>query len=379
MKKLLFFLGVMLMCITSCTSENDPVPVATASEESATSAAKRIADLVMKDFGFQTSSRSDAEADVQVWCSDYLRMDTTAIIVNYRDGGFVLVNPDMTAESQIYAVSDEGSYIVGQNPIADEYIYGLTGLGDATIGRGDNDTLPKVPDLGIPVIMVKPDDIYKNYPTPNWHQDAPFNKYCFTASGAQAQVGCVALSMGQICSYYKYPSIIDGKTINWDSILSSNYIEDVPDEDVDVLAYFLYKLGVYCKMNYGVTESGATIDNALAAWKTIGYREVTIINSTSSLKEALKTGPAQIFSRDIYYHAGHAWVADGYKCTYTYIPPGIGIDGEIIREQYIPNEYFHFNWGWGGQGNAYYKLGEKYSAGNFTFSANVQAIVNFKL
>lgn len=377
MKKILLFLiAAITLVVVACTNDDDmPVIAESACDQSETlTNAKSVADRVMQQFGFKAGSRSGNGADVNVWYSDSHHTDTTAIIVNYEDGGFVLVNPDVNAESAVYAVSDEGSYIVGRNPIADEYVYGLAGGG--VIGGGGNDTLPKTPEPDFPVIMVCPDDVYHLYKTPNWHQYYPYNKYCFTKTGKQAVVGCVALSIGQICSYHKYPTSIEGRAINWDNILSSEHIYEVPSSDKDALAYFLAKIGQYCYMNYGEEVSLSDMNSAIVAWRTLGYENVKLTQSYSELIGALKTGPAQIRCAHLGSTSGHAWVVDGYKCLYTHILPGIGVGGEIIKEEIISNEYFRFNWGLGGDGNAYYRIGENYTVNNSTFSSNMVAVIN---
>ncbi|WP_373816508.1 C10 family peptidase, partial [Porphyromonas loveana] len=49
-----------------------------------------------------------------------------------------------------------------------------------------------------------------------WGQRAPFNLHAEVMNnGERAPAGCVAIAVGQITTYHKYPKVLEGKTLNW--------------------------------------------------------------------------------------------------------------------------------------------------------------------
>ena len=108
----------------------------------------------------------------------------------------------------------------------------------------------------------------------------------------------------------------------------------------------MYDMGTAVKMQYGVSESGAFDIDVPAAMSTyfryakdmrLVYRETYSDSEwTGLLKTALNAGPLYFSGTDV-YGGGHAFVLDGYT----------------------DQDYFHINYGWNGQANAYYYLPEQ--------------------
>ncbi|MDW8274358.1 MAG: C10 family peptidase, partial [Chitinophagales bacterium] len=207
--------------------------------------------------------------------------------------------------------------------------------------------------------------------------------------------GCVATAMAIIMKYWNYPQQGTGfysynhpkygtlsanfgsTTYNWNSMPN---ILNAPNNEVSTL---MYHCGVAVEMNYGPGSTGgsgafvasdASPKQACAeyAYKTyFGYdpasvRGVLRSNYTTSqwislLKAELDAGrPLQYAG--IGGGGGHTWVCDGYD----------------------NNNFFHMNWGWGGNSDGYFNLNnlnpQSLGAGGGTggFNSNQHAVIGIK-
>ena len=218
--------------------------------------------------------------------------------------------------------------------------------------------------------------------TTKWGQAPYVNDQCpldeengIEQNGYRAVTGCPATAMAQIMKYWNYPeqgtgfksydhqtygtlsANFGGTYYNWNSM--TTYV-NTPNEAV---AKLMYHCGVAVEMGYGPQESGSYVIEGYTpsieqtcenAYKTyFGYdpdsmqgiiRSYTngtgdfIVNYSDSewinlMKDELNS------SRPIQYAGyggggGHTWVCDGYD----------------------NNDFFHMNWGWGGQSDGYFTL-----------------------
>ena len=223
-----------------------------------------------------------------------------------------------------------------------------------------------------------------------WDQGYPFNYMCPVFGEERAVTGCVATAMAQIMKYWEWPhrgvgeksymngytggSVIIGDSYttvsanfgetvyDWDNMLDS-YYRWVYDENGEIVDYvflyntndtllrdavseLMYHCGVSVSMTYGPNESGAyssDVDDALKNYFNYdpNLQIVDKYNYTDEEWKDLLKGELNA-GRPVYYsgdaddgEAGHAFVCDGYDA----------------------NDYFHFNWGWGGYCDGYYAMG----------------------
>lgn len=208
--------------------------------------------------------------------------------------------------------------------------------------------------MGLPVVnrsVVGPLIITK------WNQRAPYNGYC----PSESLTGCVATSMAQIMKYWEYPntgvgfhsyyhstygslSANFGATVyDWDN-MPSVALTSSPELVKQAVATLLYQCGVSVDMNYGPSFSGAPSNNVPLALSSY-FRYAPTLSlvfqydyTDEAWKALLKTEMDE--GRPCYYAGqtskdGHAFIVDGYD----------------------EMDYFHINWGWGGQSNGYYRIG----------------------
>lgn len=204
-----------------------------------------------------------------------------------------------------------------------------------------------------------------------WNQSPYYNDMCpmDASRGERTVTGCVATAMAQVLKYWDYPTQGNGShsythalgqqsadfaatTYDW-----ANMPLELTSSSTDVqkaaVATLMYHCGVSVDMNYGVASTGGsgayTISSKsngthcaeYALREYWGYKPTLKgLQKTSykdadwktMLKDELKAGRPVIYSGQ--GDGGHCFVCDGYD----------------------ENEYFHFNWGWGGLYDGFFKL-----------------------
>lgn len=182
-------------------------------------------------------------------------------------------------------------------------------------------------------------------------------------NGKSCYAGCVAVAMGQIMNYWKYPVHVSNrpKQFDWCNMSDElNTYSDNYEQERNAVAGLLRDCGtsvnmIYC---YNGCESGALDRDALEAFKEYGFSNVVIEEKKlfsgwkQLLKDELDSG------RPVYYsggseEVGHAFVCDGYDS----------------------NNMFHFNWGWNGKYDGWFKV-RKLNPNGDNFSSNQIIIRN---
>lgn len=191
-----------------------------------------------------------------------------------------------------------------------------------------------------------------------WDQMAPFNGM----TPGHAPTGCVATATAQIMRYWMYPDHAVGThgymsqsygylshdynyRIDWDDMpVAPN---GTPDNKIDAkpnptIARFMYGLGVAFDMNYAPQGSGTTHDKVVPALiRHYGYsKDIKRITA----QEAGSLWSAIIKSE---LDAGHPVLHGG---------TGKGGGHSFVCDGYTSDDLFHFNWGWSGTSNGWYKL-----------------------
>ena len=197
-----------------------------------------------------------------------------------------------------------------------------------------------------------------------WNQGNPYNKLCPedpAGPGGHVYAGCVATAMSMVMYYWRYP--LQGAGYNsyyWPpyGTISANFgateynwnqMMDVIDPDYTDIALIQFHCGVSIDMMYSPNGSGAYSWDVPPAIKNhFGYSsEAQFLSKDNySQNDWINILKEQIDSKQPMYYSGfsnsggHAFVCDGYD----------------------DNDYFHFNFGWGGSANGFYTL---YSVGGF--------------
>ena len=199
--------------------------------------------------------------------------------------------------------------------------------------------------------------------TEMWHQGCLYNNLCPTFAKVpcgHAEVGCVAVAMGQIMHYWRYPetgwgshsynntgfqlSANFGNTVyDWDHMPDS-LTDDSSEAEIEAVATLLFHCGVSVEMKYQTNGSGADsgdVPDALKRYFNYSRRLHLEKRSDSENDEEWlsKLKACLDLQQPVYYggkggQGSHAFVCDGYD----------------------ENDLLHFNWGWG-RANGYFALG----------------------
>lgn len=205
--------------------------------------------------------------------------------------------------------------------------------------------------------------------TAPWGQNKPFNNLCFTTSGAQAKTGCVPTAYAILMEYHKWPacakekkvyhsgtgeSITLGHEYDWENILKS-YSGTYSDAEAEAVATLMRDLGWAYGVDYGTgsTASGSGGEGAAKLVDVFKYRSESpniqgaqygtvrdVVGNDELwieyIKQSLDAGCPIPYSSTTTSGGRHIFILDGYT----------------------DKGYFHFNWGWGGQGNGWFKLND---------------------
>lgn len=224
-----------------------------------------------------------------------------------------------------------------------------------------------------------------------WNQDqyyneqVPFDSMSVNGYDYHVPNGCVALSMSQVMFYNRHPKMGNGsKTYNESNsygdggideygILSANFgattynwdaMTDVVTNYNFSVAQLIYHAGVAVSMDYAVEGSGTQTAAAVLGFKqyfrytsNLTYKDKTQYNETT-WKALFKTQldgrhPMVNSGRAADGSGGHAFNCDGYD----------------------DQDYFHFNFGWGGSGNGWFLLTNLNPISN-DFNTGQQAVIN---
>ena len=199
--------------------------------------------------------------------------------------------------------------------------------------------------------------------TASWGQNAPFNNLCWTSYGGtvHAKTGCVPTAYAIVMRYHRWPEEGVGTLYNcqkpgtvYEEILDRRYDYDkMPlvydrnwsSEQENEIAKLMSHLGHAFGVEYGsgvtsVSDPQSTaVPNKFFNYNLLNasyQMDYTIDAWQEKIKESLDNGCPVIYAAN---NAGtgdtrHMFVVDGYT----------------------DNGYFHFNFGWAGSGNGWFKL-----------------------
>lgn len=278
-----------------------------------------------------------------------------AYVVNLgNDQGFVIVSGESGTGDEILGYCDHGSFSYDKAPVQLKEL--LSFYTEAI------DSLRQNPALAAPRRAAQQWPSYlgtvKVGPllTTTWSQEAPYNIFC----PAGCPTGCVATAVAQVMYYWKWPKEskgtvngedFSGHVYDWDNMLDNygqsydsdgTYGErtDYTQTQAEAVARLMADIGKAMGMTYTPTGSSAMMSD-MALVDNFGYEPgsgVETASTASALQSALRSElnerrPVLYVGNTTDDPGGHALVVDGYTS----------------------NDYFHFNFGWGGYCDGFYK------------------------
>ncbi|MBR6975145.1 MAG: C10 family peptidase [Bacteroidaceae bacterium] len=258
-------------------------------------------------------------------------------VINYgNDMGFVVVSGE-TGTDAILGYCDHGAFDYKNCPPQMKEVLDFYSL--------SIDTLRKNPEFAakrrvaqswpsyIGNVIVEP------LLTTQWNQWAPYNNLCPTDCPA----GCVPTAVAQIMKYWRWPDVtcdkvagedFSGRTYDWDNMIDNYETTSYTAEQADAVAHLMADVGKALGTVYNPKGSGTATD-FLPLFFNFKYNKGT--PCYENLTEVMKAELNQ--SRPMLYSAR---------------PFGEGNGHELVVDGYTSNNYFHFNYGWGGSYDGFY-------------------------
>lgn len=194
-----------------------------------------------------------------------------------------------------------------------------------------------------------------------WNQEYPYNELCPKVDGRETVTGCVATAMAQVMKFHNFPDHGKGThsyfwrpgeeelSFNYESIsFKWNLMDDIYDsksseESRHAVAELMLGCGVSIDMHYEPGESGASTS-------AMGQSLIDIFGYSPSLWMPDRA----FYGYDEWEGMIYADLALGLPVLYS----GAGTAGghQFICDGYREDGFFHFNWGWGGLSNGYFRL-----------------------
>ena len=223
--------------------------------------------------------------------------------------------------------------------------------------------------------------------TSTWDQGGYYNSSCPGGS----VTGCVATAMAQIMNYWEYPSQGTGfhsYNENDYGTLSANFGSttyqwaSMPNNVTspnNAVATLMYHCGVSVEMDYSPQVSGAyVIENSPTPTACSEYAFTTYFNYANSVQGVERvnyntTSWIQLLKSEL--DAGRPIEYAGY---------GSGGGHAFICDGYDNNNYFHFNWGWGGAYDGYFLIdalnpsGTGTGGGSGGYNSGHQAVIGIE-
>lgn len=192
-----------------------------------------------------------------------------------------------------------------------------------------------------------------------WNQSAPFNNKCPQVGSTRTVTGCVATAMAQVMKYHNWPEKGSGSnayswngttlsldfstvTFDWGNMLDV-YGSTATEAQNDAVATLMYACGISVDMIYGTGASGAVSEKC-------GLALVENFNYDASLRTLYR----DYYPLDEWEEVVYNSLAEG--CPVLYGGQSDSGGHEFVCDGYSSDGYFHFNWGWGGMSDGYFKL-----------------------
>ncbi|MBO7073914.1 MAG: thiol protease/hemagglutinin PrtT [Bacteroidales bacterium] len=304
-------------------------------------------------------------------------------ILGYSDNGrqFDINNIPIQLQDVLQEYQDQIQYAVENNLVADEKTAEQWRMVKATGKLSNNRDNTQVGPLL----------------TTTWDQGQYYNAMCpedENGPDGHCVTGCVATAMAQIIKYWGYPEqgrgshsynvsgadpgsfngnvnttgygtlYVDFENATYDYNNMPNVLNDEStQEEIDAVAQLMYHCGVAVNMMYSAGESGAQEEDVRCALisyfgyiQSLGYAQRQMYSDgewADTLRANINRGePVLYCGRSIF--AAHAFVLDGYN----------------------QDDFYHFNFGWGGDGDGWFQTSAIYPS--FSFNEWQSAIMGIR-
>ena len=294
--------------------------------------------------------------------------DNYIVFSKGRDCGYVIVNTTCDGPLRIIGYSEYGNWDAQKlPPYLRQWIKShnrYTSYQKVADKKRISQTRSPESRLPVPILLKT-----------SWHQRKPYNKFSpiVEDGNIQSVAGCVAIASSQIVyywhkdnpsstfydtptySYGKAPvtySVPAGTEYRW-NLIRNEYIGKESEDEEDAVANLAYIVGTSAWLQFSATGTGGHINEVVRPFSSqfrLSGRyymkskfsqeewELLLYNNLSKQQPILYAGSSS--------YGGHAVVIDGY-------------DAKL--------NLFHFNFGWGGEGDGYYTVDDITGMGGYNY------------
>ena len=221
--------------------------------------------------------------------------------------------------------------------------------------------------------------------TASWGQNYPFNNQCWTSYGGttHAKTGCVATAYAIVLRYHCYPTegtenklyncqsgeVMTDRVYDWDNmplVYDGNWNETQIYEVSKIMSHLAHA-------HMSTFGAGGTTANE--------ERETAKLNRFFNYPKI-----AASYQRDYTQEEWEAKIRESLDngCPVPYAANNSGTGDSrhmFVIDGYTDNGYYHFNFGWNGSGNGWFKLNNitPYQGDNYSWNSNSEHYANFNL
>ena len=224
--------------------------------------------------------------------------------------------------------------------------------------------------------------------TANWGQNSPFNKQIFTSYGGStnAKAGCVPTAYAIVMRYHEFPTEGTSKTMY--NCQASTYVEitdrvydfsKMPltngsgwteEQQTEVAKFFSHVLHACFPSSIGT--SATTVNEGQTSKVLNDYFNYQLINASYQAN----------FTMEQWAEKLRESISNGCPVPYAANNSGTGDSRHMfVVDGYTTGGYFHFNFGWSGSGNGWFKLDNitPSQGDNYSWNGNSQHYALFNL
>ena len=289
--------------------------------------------------------------------------DNVYVINLGNDQGFVIVSGEDGADSEVLGYCDHGSFNYADAPVQfldllNNYSEGIDSLRknpamakSQSAQRASGATASSSYPSYLGEVVVAP------LLTTKWGQGNPYNilvpEGCYT--------GCVPTAVAQVMKYWKWPKQNTGQilvgwsetgetiygdfpvhTYDWDNMIDDYERTASSWEQQQAVAQLMADIGKAMGTEYGQPNGSPTGFDYHSLSVTFGYQPNVVVVDGNTALEVEETLKGELDLKRPVLYGGD---------------PGDGSDGHaLVCDGYTKNGYFHFNYGWGGQTDGFYRL-----------------------
>ena len=374
MKKTLILLLVALFATHTVLADD-------ISLEQALQIASKFADSPQtQQLSKRRASRMTAEPTLAYSVKSGVSAKDNVYVINLgNDQGFVIVSGEDGAEDVVLGYCDHGSFSYDDCPVQLKDLLTVYSTGVESLRQNPimATTRRKAASATYPSYLGNV--IVEPLLTTTWNQVAPYNMFCpeVTTEGTDLgneyagryATGCVPTAVAQVMNYWKWPKESQGKVededfsghvYDWDNMLDnygarykeSSYgiattqtvrYDSYNAEQAEAVARLMADIGHAMGTAYGQPNGsptrfweGALIENFGYEPSCTSYGDVATL--AEDLRDVLK---AELDENRPVLYCGRPQVGDGHA---------------LVCDGYTSNNYFHFNYGWSGMLDGFYKL-----------------------